>query len=231
MLTMVLESRTRLPRRRVAMVASIIGHSVLLTALVMARADGSPDAISRPVATNVVYFPPTQSQPRRAAHSRPTQADWRMRLPELPRVDLPSTAVNDAAIGEVGRIGPVVPNFATQGAPGVGEAIFGTRDRADVLTALAVDHPVEVVAGQRPPRYPSALERAGVAGDVVAQFVVDTTGRVERGSIAIRHASHADFARAVQERLLALRFVPARAQGRVVRQLVEQRFTFEVVRR
>jgi protein TonB len=213
------------------MVASIIGHSVLLMALVMARADGSPEAISKPVATNVVYFPPTQSQPQRAAPSLAKQADWSMRLPELPRVDLSPAAVSDAALGEVGRIGPVVPNFATQGAPGVADAVLGTRDRAGVLTALAVDHPVEVVAGQRPPRYPSALERAGVAGDVVAQFVVDTTGRVERGSIAILHTSHADFSRAVQERLVALRFVPARAQGRVVRQLVEQRFTFQVVRR
>jgi hypothetical protein len=35
----------------------------------------------------------------------------------------------------------------------------------------------------------------------------------------------------VQERLAAIRFVPARARGRVVRQLVQQRFHFEVVRR
>jgi TonB family protein len=90
--------------------------------------------------------------------------------------------------------------------------------------------PVEVIAGQRPPRYPLALERAGVAGDVVAQFIVDTAGRVERGSITILHTSHSGFATAVRERLGALRFVPARARGKLVRQLVEQRFLFEVAR-
>ncbi|HEV8362381.1 MAG TPA: TonB family protein, partial [Gemmatimonadaceae bacterium] len=101
----------------------------------------------------------------------------------------------------------------------------------DVMTAMTVDQPVELIPGQRPPRYPPMLERAGIAGDVVAQFVVDTAGRVERASVDIQQATHVEFARAVQDRLAALRFVPARARGRAVRQRVEQRFHFEVVRR
>ena len=99
------------------------------------------------------------------------------------------------------------------------------------MTAMSVDQPVELVPGQRPPRYPAALERAGIAGAVTVQFVVDTAGHVEKGSIAILRATHPAFSDAVATRLAALRFVPALARGRVVRQLVEQRFQFEVVRR
>ena len=58
----------------------------------------------------------------------------------------------------------------------------------------------------------------------------DTIGRVERASVDIQRATHAGFARAVQERLAALRFVPARVRGHAVRQLVEEGFHFEVVR-
>ena len=78
------------------------------------------------------------------------------------------------------------------------------------------------------PRYPSMLQSAGVEGDVRAQFVVDTLGRVERGSVRVLATTHDLFAAAVRDALIRARFKPAEAGGRKVRQLAEQTFTFRL---
>jgi len=79
------------------------------------------------------------------------------------------------------------------------------------------------------PRYPDMLRQAGVEGDVRAQFVVDTLGRVEPGSLRLLEATHDQFAAAVRTALSArARFKPAEAGGHKVRQLVEQTFTFRL---
>lgn len=90
-----------------------------------------------------------------------------------------------------------------------------------------VDQPVGVV---RPPvpRYPPALRQAGLAGFVVVQFVVDTLGRVEAGSVAILESSHPHFEDAARDAVLAARFRPARIRGVAVRQLVQQRIRFSI---
>lgn len=231
MLATLLESRGRSPRRRVAMTASVVAHSVLLIVLVMARARGSSaDGADDPLPTNIVYIAPEQQQPPRETWStHPVDRSLR------PPLDIAPVMVDADAIADVmphvGPVGPILPAFPRGPFARADTAARAAGDLGDLLTSLAVDHQVEILPGQRPPRYPVALERAGIAGDVTVQFIVDTTGRVERGSLTILAATHPDFARAVQESLPALRFVPALARGRVVRQLVEQRFHFELVRR
>ncbi len=228
MLRKLLESRGRTPRRRLAMIASVSAHTAFL-ALVMTRPPDKADAASKPVATHVVYFPPQPAPASRERHAPP--GSDHVRFPLLPTPISPPAIVIDDIVPRPGPV-PIVPEFRPPGSL-TGSDTLAPREpisRGAVMTELTVDQPVEVIAGQRPPRYPSGLERAGIAGDVIAQFVVDTAGRVERSSIVIQHATHDDFARAIQERLAALRFVPARARGRVVRQLVEQRFHFEVLR-
>lgn len=229
MLTTLLESRGRSPRRRIAMSASAIAHCVLLIMLVMARARGdSIGGPDDPEVTNLVYVEPQREQAPRAIADPRTAAQPRVVLPTL----LPPLILDHEAIGPAVRVdlpsGPIVATFP-RGGFSRGDSVAHVAEA--VMTAMSVDQPVELVPGQRPPRYPAALERAGIAGTVTAQFVVDTAGHVEKGSVAMLHATHPAFAEAVATRLAALRFVPALARGRVVRQLVEQRFQFEVVRR
>ncbi len=230
MLATLLESRRRSPRRRVALSTSAVAHCIMLIVLVMARARGdSPDRAEDPELTNLVYVEPNREQApaRNAVHSG-TRSLPTAELPSAP----PPAVLDHDAIGPVARLdlpsGPIVVTFS-QGPFAHADTVAPRA--GDVMTAIAVDQPVELVPGQRPPRYPTMLERAGIAGAVAVQFVVDTAGHVERGSVVVLHSTHADFAAAVESRLMALRFVAARARGRVVRQLVEQRFQFEVVRR
>lgn len=78
------------------------------------------------------------------------------------------------------------------------------------------------------PRYPPALRAQGVRGTVVAQFVVDTNGRVDMRTFKVLSSSDAAFTTAVRAAVARTDFLPALLDGRKVRQLYEQPFTFQV---
>ena len=65
---------------------------------------------------------------------------------------------------------------------------------------------------------------------MLVRFVVDTTGRVERGSVQVVSSSNELFTASVRSALPSLRFRPASAGGRLVRQLVELPFEFALER-
>jgi protein TonB len=93
-----------------------------------------------------------------------------------------------------------------------------------------VERPAAALPGAPIARYPESLRRAGIEGEVVLRFVVDSAGRVEPGSITTVRASHPLFDEAVRRALGSTRFAPAEVGGRRVRQLVEQAFTFAIDR-
>jgi protein TonB len=96
----------------------------------------------------------------------------------------------------------------------------------DDWTGETVDRVVVLLPGSGAPRYPDGLRAAGIEGDVMAQFVVDTMGRVDVTTLRILQSTHAQFDDAVRAALHRLRFLPAEARGRKVRQLVQQPFRF-----
>ncbi|MGH7720447.1 MAG: TonB family protein [Gemmatimonadaceae bacterium] len=71
------------------------------------------------------------------------------------------------------------------------------------------------------------LHAAGATGGVVAEFVVDTAGRVELETFNVVSSTHPRFTEAVRRALPAARFTPALLAGRRVRQLVQLPFRFE----
>ena len=91
----------------------------------------------------------------------------------------------------------------------------------------AVDVQARYVAGSARPIYPDSLLRAGVGGEVLAEFVVDTAGEVEGGTVSIVTATAASFGSAVRDALGDARFAPARALGKKVRALVRLPFDFD----
>jgi protein TonB len=76
------------------------------------------------------------------------------------------------------------------------------------------------------PKYPDSLRTARVEGQVLAQFVVDTTGRVELGTFKVLKSSHSLFTQAVRDALTTMQFTPAEVGGAKVRQLVQRPFVF-----
>ncbi|MHB1097710.1 MAG: TonB family protein [Gemmatimonadaceae bacterium] len=93
---------------------------------------------------------------------------------------------------------------------------------------LSSDAQVAIAPGSQAPRYPEILKQAGVSGETVVQFVVDTTGLVIPSTLKVVRSGHALFTQAVQNALPGLRFLPARIGARNVKQLAQVVYHFEV---
>jgi hypothetical protein len=95
-----------------------------------------------------------------------------------------------------------------------------------VYTSDEVDDPARLTDGSAAPVYPDSLLKAGVGGRVVAEFVVDSEGIVEPGSVRIVSFTHPYFAAAVRAALGAATFRSAVLGGKPVRQIVQLPFVF-----
>jgi hypothetical protein len=100
-----------------------------------------------------------------------------------------------------------------------------------VYTANQVEETARVAQGSVEPVYPDSLWRAGISGRVVAEFVVDTAGGLEAGSLRIVSTTHPFFAAAVRAALEDGVFRSAVLGGKPVRQIVQLPFVFEPLKK
>jgi protein TonB len=196
--------------------AALIATAVAAgTSQVIARApDAPPDRIifAAPRPPRAPAAPMSHGSP--GAHSAPVQV-------RIPDVIIPRSPFS---IDEIARqpSPPRILPIAT-GDPGLVGSPFIPKG---IFDEHSVDRAVIARPGNRSPDYPTPLRSAGVSGEVLVRFVVDTTGRVESGSIEIVNATHPLFAEAVTGWLPRTRYEPAQAGGARVRQRVEQRIDF-----
>jgi protein TonB len=105
--------------------------------------------------------------------------------------------------------------------------IFATRSDSIYLSSQ-VDNPAAFDSRSGAPMYPDSLRNAGVEGAVTAQFVVDTTGRVELSSFVLLESTHGRFTESVREALPRMLFRPAELNGQKIKQLVQLPFIFKL---
>ena len=178
----------------------------------------------------------TPPKPPRPDTPRPQTADrnpsGRSIQAPIPEITIPVTPDISPTLPKSGSMQDMIdhlfdPNRGPIAGPPTGTPnVAGDAPR----TENTVEKAVVALPGTAVPRYPSMLQSAGVDGQVRAQFVVDTLGRVEQGSFHALESTHDLFTAAVREALVRARFTPAEAGGRKVRQLVEQTFTFAITR-
>jgi protein TonB len=231
------ESNAVRQRRTGGLVVSTVVHVLVIALAVRATMlTAAPSPKVQPLPP-VIYTTPPEPAPttQRAPAPQRNSAAPATTVPTIP--DVPQ---------------PVITAYVPNTIPGIGETILHGREEFNRPTISSVLEPtggapnaaggppltepfVEKVVVALPgtePRYPDMLRQAGVEGDVRAQFVVDTLGRVEPGSVRVLDATHDQFAAAVRTALSArARFKPAEAGGHKVRQLVEQTFTFRLDRK
>lgn len=231
-----IESKRKRQRTPGGTMMSVILHGVLITVAVYATANAAIQEEKAPEEKiEFVETPKDEPPPPEPDEPPPPPPPDVVAAPPPPKGFLVLTAPVE--------IPDVIPDIdltrkITDVADFSGKGIAGGIAKGDptVKTAPITDQPyfefqVEKIVTALPgqgPRYPAMLESQGVTGTVLAQFHVDTTGRVEPGSFKVIESSHDLFTQAVRNALPRMRFIPAEIGGRKVKQLVSQPFTFNV---
>lgn len=87
------------------------------------------------------------------------------------------------------------------------------------------DLPIPLVSNPLP-TYPAALALAHVEGRVIVEFMIDSTGVVDLGTLQVVQSTNALFVQAVRHVLPRLRFMPAQRGEQAVGVTVRQPFLF-----
>lgn len=135
---------------------------------------------------------------------------------KIPEVDLSKAVTDEADFSGRGVAGGIAKGVVGGTAPVVQDQPY---------FEFQVERQV-VVQSRREPRFPQMLADRGQGGEVLVQFVVDTTGRVDMTSIQVLKSSNELFTREVRTALPHWRFLPAEVGGRKVRQYVQLPITF-----
>lgn len=77
-------------------------------------------------------------------------------------------------------------------------------------------------------RYPAILQQASMQGRVMIEFIIDTLGRAERGSLRVVSSFHPLAETPAKETVQSCRYRPGRIQGRAVRVRVQIPINFQI---
>jgi protein TonB len=135
----------------------------------------------------------------------------------IPDIDLTKKVTDESDFSGKGAAGGTSKGVAG----GVAQPANGDQP----FFEFQVEKPADKISGPSP-QFPDILRSANVAGQVIAQFVVDTTGRAEMGTFKALESDHELFTAAVKRVLPQWKFIPAETGGRKVKQLVQLPFQF-----
>jgi periplasmic protein TonB len=223
MLRLLLESNTRGFQFRQGALVSVITHSLLISASVLATRDGRIAAVEQ--AQERVTF----LVPMNRTNSPPPREESVQFLREGQKAGndgFEDKIVDKSAMREA----PVVGAGKEEGKPKeVAEDVVPNAIYDSVATAVDVDSVVARFADSAAPVYPPKLLELKIEGGAYVQFVVDTLGIADTTSFRVISTTHPEFAQSVREALPGMRFRPAILRSKKVPQLVEQPFMFKIV--
>ena len=236
---------------------SIVLHSVILFLAIFATARAGNRKAEKPREEKVNFVavkkdepPPPKKEPPPPKEAPKPKAPKAVDLPKLPKevapapaqgfkvltpqvtvpTSLPTIDLSKAITNENDFSGKGVAGGSENGVKGgTGkEGDTGAADHGPYMESQ-VEKPVEKIGGEAP-EYPSSLRASGVEGQVLAQFVVNESGRYEPGSLRILNSSNPAFAAAVKDALPRMRFSAAQIGGKKVQQLVQMPFQFHLAK-
>lgn len=234
-----IESQADRDRRPGGAATSVVFHAAMIAAAVVgtARADAGPRIIE-PSPREVLYRPPSPPAPTTATAR--TSSTGTAAGPTAPgTVIQPPTSIAEGIPPVDVEVGDALARHEPVTIGGGGSRSMGGFDQpggggapgeGGVWDGPTVEIPVVPDPRNPVPTYPEPLRQAGIAGRVLAEFVVDSTGRVRPGSLQVVESSHPQFASSVRRTVPSLRFAPARVRGAKVAQRVRMPFEFEVSR-
>jgi periplasmic protein TonB len=230
-----IETKPKKPKTGKQLLLSVVVHAAVIGGAVYGTLEAK-EAIEKPKAEKVEFVemkkeepPPPENKPEpppEVVAAPPPPKGFQVltapiKIPDvLPEIDLTKKVTDESDFSGKGVAGGFAKGVVGGTAPVADQTYF----------EFQVEKQVAQIPGSINLRYPDMLRSANVEGEVLAQFVVDTTGRVEPNSIKILKSSHDLFTNAVQQALRAARYYPAEIGGRKVKQLVQQPFNFTLTR-
>lgn len=224
MFTTLIESRRTQERRIGGTTVSVLVHAAVITFGVYVTAQAREAPVAETAETPIIFALPADAPPNTAprppnrdAGGLPPRKGLQTLVPpieipdHLPAIDLTREITNADDVR-----GRVAFHDAAYGADD------GARPSGDhTYFEFQVEKPALARDGNPAPRYPSMLESSRVAGEVVAQFVVDTTGKADMATFRILQSNNELFSAALESVIPRWRFLPAEAGGRKVKQIVQ----------
>lgn len=210
---------------------SITVHVIAITLAVYATLHAGQQVAEKIHQVAVVMQEPDKPKdeppkPEVAQVAPPPKGFQTLSIPTTIPVDIPppssNSSFNAADFSGVGVEGGVSTGVTGGTGPVVTDQPY--------LEAVVEERPETVQGSCGLLRYPEMLRQAGVQGQVVAEFIIDTTGHVERNSFKIVQSSHPLFDGPAREAIMSCRFRAGRISGRAVRVRVQQPVNFTITR-
>ena len=232
-----IESKASKQKRAGGTMASIVVHGILITAAVLGTLHAS-QAMEKPKAEKVEFVtvkkdepPPPKDQPKPppdVVMKAPPPKGFQVltapiKIPDvIPQIDLSKKVTDENDFSGKGVAGGTSKGI-------VGGTPTPVNDNQTYFE-FQVEKQVTPDPRNAPPRYPDMLRSANVEGEVLAQFVVDTTGRADMSTFKVLKSTHDLFTNAVKAALPNMRFFPAEVGGKHVKQLVQMPFQFNLTK-
>ena len=233
-----IESRAQKQKRAGGTFLSLVVHALLITAAVYGTLHAS-EALEKPKAEKVEFVTVKKDEPPPPKETpKPPPPDVVMKAPPpkgfqvltapikipdvLPQIDLSKKVTNEEDFSGKGQAG------------GIAKGVVGGTPQPINDNQTYFEFQVEKQVAPYPtnsaPRYPDMLRSANVEGEVLAQFVVDTTGKADMSQFKVLKSTHDLFTAAVKSALPNMRFYPAEVGGHKVKQLVQMPFQFSLTK-
>jgi len=232
-----IESRASKQKRAGGTALSVVVHAVLISAAVIGTLHAS-QGLEKPKAEKVEFVtvkkdepPPPKEQPKpppEVVMKAPPPKGFQVltapiKIPDvLPDIDLSKKVTNEEDFTGKGVAGGIAKGV-------VGGTPTPVNDNQTYFE-FQVEKQVSPLPGNPEPRYPDMLRSANVEGEVLAQFVVDTTGRADMREFKVLKSTHDLFTNAVKATLPNMKFYPAEVGGKKVKQLVQMPFQFSLTK-
>jgi periplasmic protein TonB len=217
--TLLASNAAPVPAARPVLAAGLL-HVLIIVAAV--RLTASPPLVSLPPPRDTMRLQiyrlndPEPLRDQRADPSPPPPPEIRIvpELPAMPKIDVPSSPTQPAPGHQVRpELGPR-PSSNITSLPAI-EPVFEPADGDDFPRVESLR-----------PDYPKGLQRAGISGDVVVEYIVLPTGRADSASVRVIASTDPAFTMSVIKSVLSASFKPAHRSGRTVPVLVRQTIRF-----
>ncbi|HEY4131799.1 MAG TPA: TonB family protein [Gemmatimonadaceae bacterium] len=236
MLNVLMESRVQRQRRAGGAALSGAIHLALIGAVTATAVHGHTAPAPKPtVMVQLRYAPPVVRTPAlQPAPSSAPSTHAVFSAPQLPRVSFPTVTPTELPSIDAGRGFSAdsisAPDVPTRGSGSIARGLTFGEDGASSSNNWGANEVLMHVLTPARPRYPESLRQAGVGGQVLVRFAVDTTGRIDMASVQFLSSTHDLFTRAVRDALVNFRFRPAEVGGRKVAAMAEMPFEFSIQR-